>query len=148
MPIKLPSFRPRRDAYPPDLWTKCPSCGEMLFNKQLDKATRVCPSCGHHFRLSAQARLDLLLDRRHSFVSVRVASSCRGRRKKPLPVEVIAFFRPMHFRPPLSQEKATFWFAVTLTASVCFFLRRAHCANEGTKGSSLVPDGGESMPSA
>ena len=62
MPIKLPSFRPRRDAYPPDLWTKCPSCGEMLFNKQLDKATRVCPSCGHHFRLSAQARLDLLLD--------------------------------------------------------------------------------------
>jgi acetyl-CoA carboxylase carboxyl transferase subunit beta len=62
MPIKLPSFRPRRDAYPPDLWTKCPSCGEMLFNKQLDKVLRVCPSCGHHFRLSAQMRLDLLLD--------------------------------------------------------------------------------------
>jgi len=62
MPIKLPSFRPRRDAYPPDLWTKCPSCGEMLFNKQLDKVLRVCPSCGHHFRLSADARLGLLLD--------------------------------------------------------------------------------------
>jgi acetyl-CoA carboxylase carboxyl transferase subunit beta len=62
MPIKLPSFRPRRDAYPPDLWTKCPSCGEMLFNKQLDKVARVCPSCGHHFRLSAEARLGLLLD--------------------------------------------------------------------------------------
>ncbi|HEX3428426.1 MAG TPA: acetyl-CoA carboxylase, carboxyltransferase subunit beta [Candidatus Limnocylindrales bacterium] len=62
MPIKLPSFRPRRDAYPPDLWTKCPSCGEMLFNKQLDKVARVCPSCGHHFRLSAEMRLGLLLD--------------------------------------------------------------------------------------
>src|SRR4029078_8819939 len=62
MPIKLPSCRPRRDAYPPDLWTKCPSCGEMLFNKQLDKVLRVCPSCGHHFRLSAEARLALLLD--------------------------------------------------------------------------------------
>ncbi|MEZ0239492.1 MAG: acetyl-CoA carboxylase, carboxyltransferase subunit beta [Chloroflexota bacterium] len=62
MPIKLPSFRPRRDAYPPDLWTKCPTCGEMLFNKQLDKADRVCPNCGHHFRLSAAARLELLLD--------------------------------------------------------------------------------------
>ena len=56
MPIKLPSFRPRKDAYPPDLWTKCPSCSEMLFNKQLDKADRVCPTCGHHFRLSARAR--------------------------------------------------------------------------------------------
>ena len=66
MPIKLPSFRPRRDSYPPDLWTKCPSCSEMLFNKQLEKNDRICPTCGHHFRLSAAARLDMLLDQ-HSF---------------------------------------------------------------------------------
>jgi acetyl-CoA carboxylase carboxyl transferase subunit beta len=63
MPIKLPSFRARRDAHPPDLWTKCPSCGEMLFNKQLEKALRVCPNCGHHFRLAAETRLAQLLDR-------------------------------------------------------------------------------------
>jgi acetyl-CoA carboxylase carboxyl transferase subunit beta len=62
MPIKLPSFRPRRDVYPPDLWTKCPSCSEMLFNKQLEKADRVCPTCDHHFRLSATARLGMLVD--------------------------------------------------------------------------------------
>ncbi|HUQ42912.1 MAG TPA: acetyl-CoA carboxylase, carboxyltransferase subunit beta [Candidatus Limnocylindria bacterium] len=62
MPIKLPSFRARRDVYPPDLWTKCPTCGEMLFNKQLEKADRICSNCEHHFRLSATARLDLLLD--------------------------------------------------------------------------------------
>jgi acetyl-CoA carboxylase carboxyl transferase subunit beta len=34
----------------------------MLFNKQLDKVLRVCPSCGHHFRLSAEMRLEQLLD--------------------------------------------------------------------------------------
>ncbi|HET7028403.1 MAG TPA: acetyl-CoA carboxylase, carboxyltransferase subunit beta [Candidatus Limnocylindrales bacterium] len=62
MPISLPSFRSRRDAYPADLWTKCPSCEEMLFNKQLDKTLRVCPKCGHHFRLSAAGRLGQLLD--------------------------------------------------------------------------------------
>jgi len=62
MPIKLPSFRARRDVYPPDLWTKCPTCETMLFNKQLDKSLRVCPTCGHHFRLSAAARLDQLVD--------------------------------------------------------------------------------------
>ena len=62
MPIKLPSFRPRKDVYPADLWTKCPSCSEMLFNKQLDKSDRICPTCGHHFRLSAEARIALLLD--------------------------------------------------------------------------------------
>jgi acetyl-CoA carboxylase carboxyl transferase subunit beta len=62
MPIKLPTFRSRRDDYPADLWTKCPSCSQMLFNKQLDKADRVCPNCGHHFRLGALARLALLID--------------------------------------------------------------------------------------
>jgi acetyl-CoA carboxylase carboxyl transferase subunit beta len=62
MPLKLPSFRARRNAYPADLWTKCPKCEEMLFNKQLERQLRVCPTCGHHFRLSAAARLGQLVD--------------------------------------------------------------------------------------
>jgi acetyl-CoA carboxylase carboxyl transferase subunit beta len=61
MPVRLP-FRPRRDAYPADLWTKCPGCAEMLFNKQLDKTFRVCPNCSHHFRISAKARIEFLVD--------------------------------------------------------------------------------------
>jgi acetyl-CoA carboxylase carboxyl transferase subunit beta len=61
MPVRLP-FRPRRDAYPPDLWTKCPGCGETLFNKQLEKSQRVCQHCGHHFRISAKARVEMLVD--------------------------------------------------------------------------------------
>ena len=62
MPLKLPSFRARKDIYPPDLWTKCPTCSTMLFNKQLDKSQRVCSTCGHHFRLSAAARIGQLTD--------------------------------------------------------------------------------------
>ena len=62
MPLKLPSFRSRTHDYPPDLWTRCPSCETMLFNKQLDKTMRVCGTCGHHFRLSAATRLEQLLD--------------------------------------------------------------------------------------
>jgi len=61
MPVRLP-FRPRRDAYPPDLWTKCPGCAEMLFNKQLDKTLRVCPNCSHHFRIPAKTRIVQLVD--------------------------------------------------------------------------------------
>ncbi|MBA3851438.1 MAG: acetyl-CoA carboxylase carboxyltransferase subunit beta [Chloroflexi bacterium] len=61
MPIKLP-FRPRRQGFPPDLWTKCPTCQEMLYNKQLEKSLRVCDKCGHHFRLRVDARLAQLLD--------------------------------------------------------------------------------------
>ncbi len=62
MPMRFPSFRSRRETYPEKMWTRCPSCEEQLFNKQLEKAMSVCPSCGHHFRLSAGARLAQLLD--------------------------------------------------------------------------------------
>ncbi|CAN5637607.1 acetyl-CoA carboxylase, carboxyltransferase subunit beta [soil metagenome] len=61
MPIKLP-FRSRTRSYPPDLWTKCPGCQEMLYEKQLEKNLRVCPECGHHFRLRVDARLAQLVD--------------------------------------------------------------------------------------
>jgi acetyl-CoA carboxylase carboxyl transferase subunit beta len=62
MPLKFPSFRSRREEYPERLWTRCPSCEDQLFNKQLEKAMSVCPTCGHHFRLSAPVRLSQLLD--------------------------------------------------------------------------------------
>lgn len=62
MPLKLPSFRSRREAYPETMWTRCPSCGEQRFNRQLAKALHVCPSCGHHFRIPAATRIAQLVD--------------------------------------------------------------------------------------
>lgn len=61
MPIRLP-FRPRPESSRSDLWTSCPGCGEVVYNKQLEKNLRVCPRCGHHFRLRVDARLRYLLD--------------------------------------------------------------------------------------
>ena len=61
MPIRLP-FRPRPESSRTDLWTRCPGCGEMVYNKQLEKSLRVCPRCDHHFRLRVDARLAMLLD--------------------------------------------------------------------------------------
>ncbi len=63
MPIQWP-FRPRPDSSRSDLWTKCPGCSEMVYNKQLEENQRVCPKCGHHFRLRVDVRLGSLLDRR------------------------------------------------------------------------------------
>ena len=65
MPMKFPSFRTQREAFPEKLWTRCPSCEEQLFNKQLEKSMNVCPSCGHHFRLSAPVRLGAAPGRGH-----------------------------------------------------------------------------------
>ncbi len=48
---------------PEGLWTKCKSCNSAIYTKDIEKNLNVCPNCGFHFRLSAQARLDLLLDK-------------------------------------------------------------------------------------
>ena len=61
MPLKLP-FRSRGRELPKDLWTKCPGCEEMLYNKRLAGDLWVCSKCGHHFRLRAESRLAILVD--------------------------------------------------------------------------------------
>ncbi|WP_439515092.1 acetyl-CoA carboxylase, carboxyltransferase subunit beta [Oceanibaculum nanhaiense] len=47
---------------PDNLWEKCPSCGQMIFQRELDENSRVCPHCGHHMRLEVVARLKMLFD--------------------------------------------------------------------------------------
>ncbi|MEO0391995.1 MAG: acetyl-CoA carboxylase, carboxyltransferase subunit beta, partial [Pseudomonadota bacterium] len=47
---------------PEDLWKKCPSCGTMLYTKDLVANLWVCPECSHHMRLGAKDRLDMLFD--------------------------------------------------------------------------------------
>ena len=43
------------------LWAKCAACEEMVFERDLDAAQRVCPACGHHMAITPRARLDALL---------------------------------------------------------------------------------------
>jgi len=43
-------------------WVSCPACGWLLYRKRLDRNLSVCPECDHHLRLTARARIDLLVD--------------------------------------------------------------------------------------
>ena len=47
---------------PEGLWVKCPSCAQIIYNKDLTASLSVCTKCSHHFRLSAAERLRSLLD--------------------------------------------------------------------------------------
>jgi len=44
------------------LWLKCGHCGQIVWRKALQDNHQVCPKCGHHERLDARARLNLLFD--------------------------------------------------------------------------------------
>ncbi|MBN9422375.1 MAG: acetyl-CoA carboxylase subunit beta [Candidatus Accumulibacter sp. 66-26] len=52
----------RKSSLPEGLWSKCPSCEAVLYATDLENNLNVCPKCGHHNRLSARERIDLLLD--------------------------------------------------------------------------------------
>ncbi|MFA7481149.1 MAG: acetyl-CoA carboxylase, carboxyltransferase subunit beta [Vulcanimicrobiota bacterium] len=43
-------------------WTKCQSCAAVLRKKTLEETTGVCPECGHHHKITAWQRLEMLSD--------------------------------------------------------------------------------------
>jgi acetyl-CoA carboxylase carboxyl transferase subunit beta len=47
---------------PTGLWTKCPSCGEVIHNLALAENLQVCPKCEHHFNLGSRERIESLVD--------------------------------------------------------------------------------------
>ncbi len=46
-----------------DIWSKCPTCKEISFRKEVERNLNVCPKCGHHFRLTVAQRLSITVDR-------------------------------------------------------------------------------------
>ena len=57
---RRPQQQPGTDV--PDLWTQCPACKEGVYNRDLEAGAYVCPKCGHHIRLDAAQRVQVLLD--------------------------------------------------------------------------------------
>jgi acetyl-CoA carboxylase carboxyl transferase subunit beta len=45
-----------------NLWTKCPSCSQMIFAKEYTENLSVCPACNHHGRIGPSARFNHLFD--------------------------------------------------------------------------------------
>jgi acetyl-CoA carboxylase carboxyl transferase subunit beta len=48
---------------PGGLWTKCEGCGEIIYKKTLIENLKVCPKCNYHFTITAQERIDLIVDK-------------------------------------------------------------------------------------
>lgn len=55
-------FLKRKKIIPGGLLVKCDGCSEFFIKKILEENLKVCPKCGFHFTLTAQERINLLLD--------------------------------------------------------------------------------------
>jgi len=47
---------------PNGLWVKCEKCGTTIYTKDHIKNHKVCLNCGHHYRLGARERIELIMD--------------------------------------------------------------------------------------
>jgi acetyl-CoA carboxylase carboxyl transferase subunit beta len=61
VPPKIKSLFQRRDT-PENLWTKCDSCGQMIFHRELAENLNVCPGCNFHMAITPRARFKTLFD--------------------------------------------------------------------------------------
>lgn len=62
---KKPKIGPgkmRKRDIPEGLWTKCPKCASMVFDKEMEETFKVCPRCSHHFPINARDRIHSLVD--------------------------------------------------------------------------------------
>jgi len=66
---------------PTGLWVKCNSCGEIIYKQEVVKNLDVCPKCDYHFRISAERRIALIMDK----------GSCRSFAADLEPTDPLAF---------------------------------------------------------
>jgi acetyl-CoA carboxylase carboxyl transferase subunit beta len=59
---KIGSSKSKKREIPEGLWTKCPKCSVMLYDKELDENLKVCLHCSHHFPITARERINSLVE--------------------------------------------------------------------------------------
>lgn len=52
----------RKSPVPDGIWMKCPGCKQTVYKAEVEANMQVCPACSYHHRITARARLDLILD--------------------------------------------------------------------------------------
>lgn len=59
---RLGVSKSRKKDIPEGLWTNCPKCSSMLYDKELDENLKVCMKCQHHFPIGARERINSLVE--------------------------------------------------------------------------------------
>lgn len=57
------------------LWVKCERCGQIIWRADLEANLLVCPKCGFHFKMGAQARVAMLLEPGYELVDLELKST-------------------------------------------------------------------------
>jgi acetyl-CoA carboxylase carboxyl transferase subunit beta len=80
----------------PNPWIKCPKCTSLMFFKEVEAKLNVCPKCNHHFRISADKRIEAITDE-GSFVEMDASLE---------PVDPLNFSDKKSYKKRLEEAKA------------------------------------------
>lgn len=95
---KVPPIGAPRLDIPEGLWTKCPKCSELLYDKYLDDNLKVCMHCSYHFPYRARERINTLVE---TCSFEEMDADLRS-------VDILSFSGPSSYLDKLEQhEKAT-----------------------------------------
>ena len=53
---------PKRSKVAEGMWLKCNHCREIVYRKEVERNSKVCPKCDYHFPISVIERITLLVD--------------------------------------------------------------------------------------
>jgi acetyl-CoA carboxylase carboxyl transferase subunit beta len=59
---KISTAPAKRREIPEGVWTKCPKCANLIFDKELETNQKVCPTCEYHFPIKARERIASLTE--------------------------------------------------------------------------------------
>lgn len=98
LPTRIRTETSTKKSVPEGLWSKCNSCGAVLYRAELERNLDVCPKCNQHMRIGARTRLDIFLDEADR---IEIGSELK-------PVDALKFKDLKKYKDRLSQaQKAT-----------------------------------------
>ena len=66
---------PHHEVRTEGLWIKCPQCRKVIWKADLEANLQVCTNCGHHFKIGARQRIELLLEPGFELVDLELRST-------------------------------------------------------------------------
>jgi acetyl-CoA carboxylase carboxyl transferase subunit beta len=66
---------PEKSVRTEGLWIKCEGCNQTVWKAELESNQNVCPKCGKHFKMSAEARIASLLEPGYELVDTELRST-------------------------------------------------------------------------
>lgn len=95
---------------PDGLWTKCPSCSEVIYKKQLEDDFFTCNKCNYHFKIGGDEYINIILDKdsfKETFINIKSADPLEFVDTKPYMERIVKSYQSTGLNEALTTGTGT-----------------------------------------